>query len=89
MSRFFWSEVPVKDRIDAHHHAEERDQLREAYTHLMNSGVTKYGDFVRAHHDFLRRNPNATERQLKHRLQLIEAVGVEHAVWPTLLWRKE
>ena len=71
MSRFFWSEVPVKDRIDAQHHAAERDQLRKAYGHLMNSAVTKYRHLVRAHHAFLRRHPSTTERERKHRLQFM------------------
>ncbi|CAJ1342196.1 unnamed protein product [Effrenium voratum] len=86
MMRFRWQPRLVKDRIKELPDAEERRLARQARRYLKGSDRTPYKKFLADHAAFLAENPEAGELQRRRRLQFIEEVGLECALWPCLFW---
>ena len=63
-----------------------RRKARAAYDFLMASDDTPYSDFVAEHDKFLQEHPGADDLARRRRLQFIERIGVECALWPRLFW---
>ena len=66
--------------------ANMRVKARAAYDFLLASDDTPYATFVAEHTEFLQDHPGADELTRRRRLQFIERVGVECALWPVLFW---
>ena len=88
MIRFKWTPkaVPAKIKLLPQN---EHAATNEAYHFLMKSQESSYAEFVGEHNEFLKSTPNADERQRRRRLEYIERVGLECALWPHLFWNFE
>jgi hypothetical protein len=85
MTRFFWRPQPVKAQIRQLESRKDRRRARAAYVNLMARDNTAYGDFVQQHEQFLKRNrADLSKAACKMRIQTLETVGIECAVWPHL-----
>ena len=85
MMRFRWRAASVTAHIDALP-LRERARARAAYEYLQQADASAYSFFDDEHKAFLRRCPNADERQRLRRYEFIESVGLECALWPTMFW---
>ena len=85
--RFIWNEQLVIDNIRAIADALSRRQLHAACHFLMQATDSLYYQCVEEHRSFVHRSPQATFRQRRRRLQLIEWEGLECCPWPHLFWR--
>ncbi|CAE7365302.1 unnamed protein product [Symbiodinium natans] len=86
MIRFRWQTTTVKRRIKHLQDVNMRTKARAAYDFLMASDDTPYATFVAEHAEFLEEHPGADELTRRRRLQFIERLGVECALWPGLFW---
>ena len=73
-------------RLNALPTVTERTTAWAAYHFLMDDQASVYGYYVGEHHEFLNRWPAANERQRLRPLALLEADGIECALWPCLFW---
>ncbi|CAJ1343459.1 unnamed protein product, partial [Effrenium voratum] len=89
MMRLRWSAVSVKEQIKALPEQDDRHRARQAARFLKRSDRTPYKRFCADHETFLAENPEADQLQRRRRLQFIEEIGVECALWPCLLWDVE
>ena len=86
MMRFRWQTLSVSKRIKKVEDPEMRLKARAAYEYLRSSDTTPYADFVAEHKEFLKEHPGADALTRRRRLQFLERVGVECALWPCLFW---
>ncbi|CAE7500297.1 unnamed protein product, partial [Symbiodinium sp. CCMP2456] len=84
--RFRWQPRAVKKRVKLLQDANMRVKARAAYDFLLASDDTPHATFVAEHTEFLQDHPGADELTRRRRLQFIERVGVECALWPVLFW---
>ena len=82
MIRFRWHGRSVRDRINAIRDRGQRAAATTALTFLRESDESKYEEFFQEHIDFLAKHPGADERTRTRRLEFIERVGLELAMWP-------
>ena len=86
MIRFSWHEDSVRDRIEDIENSMDKQAAMKAYKYLLRQETSAYAEFIQEHKAFLRKHPNATEKQRKVWLRFIEREGLECALWPTLFW---
>ena len=68
----------------------DRDQRTaglRALEYLRGSELTNYEDMFHERQEFMARNPDASEKVRKRRLEFVERVGVEVASWPCVFWQ--
>lgn len=86
ITRFFWKDCTAKDSIEKIRDKEQRRRAKAARRYLLKKRGCSYGKFEKGHKEFLKKYPDANERQRRRRLQFIEAPAVETAVWPHLFY---
>ena len=82
--RLLWAPSAVEDRIAALRPRAVRKQAERAFAYLMQSDCSEYVTFVQKHRRFLRAHPDASQSDRRRPLQMIEAPGIESALWPDL-----
>ena len=85
MIRFSYHQTSVYDRIMELPVAETAAAMA-AYEFLYASPDTNYKAWDDEFNEFLAKYPHATDLMRKRRLEFIEEVGIECAVWPALFW---
>ena len=87
MMRFRWKANSVRQAIKRLPRPARR-QARTAFEYLLSQEEDcAYSIFVAEHTAYLEENPDADERQRRRRLQFLERVGLECALWPWLFWK--
>ncbi|CAE7293352.1 unnamed protein product, partial [Symbiodinium sp. CCMP2456] len=87
--RLLWAPSAVEDKIAALRPRAVRKQAERAFAYLMQSDCSEYVTFVRQHRRFLLTHPDASQSDRRRPLQMIEAPGVENALWPDLYWASD
>ena len=85
--RNFWQ--PTVDQRIRDLEPQDRAQARSALSFLMKNGYGAYKEFKSEHDRFCFEFPDASRQYRQHRrrrLQFIESVGLECALWPNLFW---
>eukprot|EP00975_Prorocentrum_lima_P060451 12679106-Prorocentrum_lima.AAC.1 len=82
MVRLLWKTSTTRSLVEALPDPAQRDHALAARHFLRESSTSSYKLFDDEHIDFLARHPAPDDRQRRRRLQFIERVGVECAVWP-------
>ena len=89
MMRFRWKPQTVRAAIRELPRP-ERHQAKAALQYLVShESDCAYHIFLGEHDSYLDENPEADERQRRRRLQFIERVGLECALWPWLFWKTD
>ena len=88
MIRFHWKKITVRDQIKELD-APYRRQAEMAYNYLKRQEESAYYDIVKMHNSFLRDNVDPSRLARKRRLDFIETVGLECAIWPHLFWKTD
>ena len=86
LTRLFWKGKRAKANIKEIKDKEQRRKARAARKYLLKKEGCSYKAYEKAHKKFLKKHPNADERQRRRRLQFIEAPALETAVWPHLFY---
>jgi len=93
MVTFAWAVDSVEDRIHALPEADREQALRVLRWHMRHAGEgvdqSAYAEFYNEHHDFLARNPHASDRKRKRWLRFLEREGLECALWPDLFTQRQ
>eukprot|EP00971_Amphidinium_carterae_P174745 3463652-Amphidinium_carterae.1 len=89
MIRFRWKEQSVTSSIKKMKVADGRDLATLAYKFLYEKEDNSYAEFVDEQKKFVEKHPKADERKRRRRLEFIERVGIECALWPQLFWATE
>ena len=84
--RLLWSEASVESKIAELEPRAARKQAEKAFKFLMQSRDSEYAAFVEQHRRFLRANSEPSEADRRRPLQMLEAPGLETALWPDLYW---
>ncbi|CAE7707363.1 pif1 [Symbiodinium sp. CCMP2592] len=87
--RLLWATTAVEDRVSALQPRSVRKQAQKAFAFLMQSRHSEYAAFVKQHRRFLRAHPDACQSDRRRPLQMIEAPGIETALWPDLYWHSD
>jgi hypothetical protein len=89
MFRLSWSSDTVKRKVKSIKDKDMRRRARAAYKYLRSETESShYSLFVNEHKKFLTQHENcATDAQRRRPVQIIEAIGIECALWPHLYWR--
>ena len=89
MMRFRWHSMSVRDRLKTIKDKEQRRKGKAAHAFLLAQTDETYSIFHAEHLAFLEEHPDANDVQRRRRLQFIERVGVEVALWPCLFWKAD
>ena len=87
--RLLWAPSAVEDKVAALRPRAVRKQAERAFAYLMQSDCSEYVTFVHKHRRFLRAHPDASQSDRRRPLQMIEAPGIENALWPDLYWASD
>ncbi|CAE7575493.1 pif1 [Symbiodinium sp. CCMP2592] len=87
--RLLWATTAVEDRVSALQPRAVRKRAQKAFAFLMQSHHSEYAAFVKQHRRFLRAHPDACQSDRRRPLQMIEAPGIETALWPDLYWHSD
>ena len=88
MIRFHWKKRTVRRQIEKLDRR-NREIAEEAYKYLKKNDDSEYYEIVRLHNAFLRNEHKPSKLARKRRLDFIESVGIECAIWPHLFWRTD
>eukprot|EP00971_Amphidinium_carterae_P214670 4260032-Amphidinium_carterae.1 len=63
------------------------EKAKAARKYLRSDAESSYREFDDEHKHWLAEHEDPTERQRRRRLQFIERVGLECALWPVMFWK--